>query len=720
MKFPYYILSLAAISFLSTATALEIPNTASNTIDTILAKEWKDAKVTPNPKACDETFLRRVYLDVTGRIPTYEEATRFLESTASDKRAQLIDELLDSEGYVNHFFNYWADILRINTAQPAAQNVVPYYINWVRDSLAENRPYDEFVRELVTARGQAWENGAIGYYVRDRGMPLDNMANTVRIFLGTRLECAQCHDHPFDSWSQMDFFHMAAFTYGVNPNGTRYGAVSDAQRAIQKDEELSKERKNELRQAMSEVTRLVRNNNDVTFAQRLPKLPHDYKYEDGKPNQSIEARTMFGADPVITKDSDRLQIYSDWMTSPENPRFTTVIANRLWKKLMGVGVYEPVDEFMESSAPSNAELMSFLEQQMIASKYDMKAFLRMILNTQTYQRETTGRDLDPGEIYHFTGPVLRRMNAEQIWDSMVALVNPTPEMTNWKRDQQFELRMANQQVMQDALACASAEDLVAHVMKIADTQTELEKLDQKLRAEIAEAKAAKDNELAQKLQREANSSRSKLREEVMDLVFEPVMREMDVEMVAMRMPNGESMVMDPMEVDPSSTSSSELRKLQADAESELIDAEMEEMGLTDSKQRSAYASFRKSASANMLRAAHLNSPAPLGHFLREFGQSDRDTIENANFDASVPQALQLLNGSAFGQIANSYSVVSQTIAQAETPEKTFDAIFLSVLTRLPSEDERKVLFNALEMRGTKIYQDTVFALLNGQEFWFVQ
>ncbi|MCB1093574.1 MAG: DUF1549 domain-containing protein, partial [Verrucomicrobiae bacterium] len=337
----------------------------SQQIDAILAKAWQKNGLKPNPLASDEVFLRRVYLDVIGRIPSHEEAAKFLGSKDAAKRSKLIDELLASEGYVNHFYNLWADILRINTAAPASENIMPFYISWLRDSLRKNKPYDVFVRELLTSNGQAWDDGAVGYYVRDRGMPLDHMANTVRIFLGTRLECAQCHDHPFDTWTQMDFYHMAAFTYGVNPSGSNYGAVGEAQKLIQKAADMDNAQKADMRAAMTEITRLVRNNYEVSYRDSLPKLPHDYKYDNAKPNEVVKPRTMFGNDPSVLKPEDRVKIYSDWLTSSENPMFTKVIANRLWKKVMGVGIYEPVDEFTEESEPSHPELMQFLEDQMV-------------------------------------------------------------------------------------------------------------------------------------------------------------------------------------------------------------------------------------------------------------------------------------------------------------------------------------------------------------------
>jgi len=183
----------------------------SEKIDALIEEGYKTHKITPNGPTTDEAFVRRIYLDIIGRIPSMEEAKAFLDSAEAGKRAKLIDQLLDSEGYVSNWYNWWADILRMETGLRGDAGQA--YAAWVKDSLRNNKPYDQFVRDLITADGYVWDNGAVGYYLRDAGMPLDNMSNTTQIFLGTRLACAQCHNHPFDKWTQKDYYEMAAFTF---------------------------------------------------------------------------------------------------------------------------------------------------------------------------------------------------------------------------------------------------------------------------------------------------------------------------------------------------------------------------------------------------------------------------------------------------------------------------------------------------------------------------
>ncbi|MEZ5305192.1 MAG: DUF1549 domain-containing protein [Verrucomicrobiales bacterium] len=239
---------LLAAAFLSAAhfmpNAQAAPADPSAQIDALIEKGYAAQKVTPNPMADDETFVRRVYLDIAGRIPTPDEARAFLGDSAKDKREKLIDSLLESDGYVSHFFNYWADVLRAQTRTNNNAVTGRAYIQWIKDSLRANKPYDQFVRDLVSAEGYAWDNPAISYYMRDYNMPLDNMSNTARIFLGTRLECAQCHNHPFDKWSQMDYYKLARIFLRDDhakqpgrrrqppqgPGGPRHGSLRAAQR----------------------------------------------------------------------------------------------------------------------------------------------------------------------------------------------------------------------------------------------------------------------------------------------------------------------------------------------------------------------------------------------------------------------------------------------------------------------------------------------------------
>ena len=203
---------VALAGFSSSLTGADA-TAASTQIDELLAQGWKKQKIQGNAPVSDEVFLRRAYLTVVGRIPTLDETKAFLTWQSPQKRTKLIDNLLASDGYVHHYFNFWADVLRAQSQGVGDSTTSLNYLNFIRKSLRENKPFDQFARELVSAEGTCFDTGAIGYYMRDRGMALDNLSNTVRIFLGTRMECAQCHDHPFDKWTEKQLFEMAAFTH---------------------------------------------------------------------------------------------------------------------------------------------------------------------------------------------------------------------------------------------------------------------------------------------------------------------------------------------------------------------------------------------------------------------------------------------------------------------------------------------------------------------------
>lgn len=328
------------------------------------------------------------------------------------------------------------------------KHVNPYYLGFVKKSLRENLPYDEFVRRLITANGQAWENGAVGYTFRDNGMPLDHLANTVRIFLGTRLECAQCHDHPFDKWTQMEFYQMAAFSYGMRPDSRSSVPGLDEALDILRKETPDRAHYANLRRASTDIMGPLRSEKTTVIynpGEQLT-LPHDYQYEDAKPRSPVRPAVMFGS-----TTQPNIESYAKWMTSPDNPRFTVVIANRLWKQAMGLGFIEPVDELRDTTQSHIPGLSEYLARLMVGLDYDMRAFLAALFNSQAYLSQATLTEPHPEEFYHFPGPILRRMTAEQTWDSVVTLINPHTEGGDWKLAQQTQVREARQLMMLEAI-----------------------------------------------------------------------------------------------------------------------------------------------------------------------------------------------------------------------------------------------------------------------------
>jgi hypothetical protein len=427
---------------------------AADRIDTLLATHRPTGEAANAPLP-DAAFARRVYLDIAGRIPASEELQAFLQDTRASKRALLIDTLLSSPSYQSSMFHFWADLLRAKSKVSNNVSGEPY-LHWIKASLAENKPYDVMIRELISANGPAHErnNGATGYYLRDRGMPLDNMANTMRVFAGTRIECAQCHNHPFEDWTQRDFFGLAAFSGGIrykvqhgdSPTGQ---ALKAAQQSIR--DEFG-------RVGEKSLAKFLRSfNAGITgTGTGLVRLPHDYQYDDAEQSSIIPARAIFGDKVDLDLDLETIlrrdqrarakqkrkkkkkkkkknknrpkapeigsrSAFADWLTSPHNPRFGRVIANRIWKRAFGRGIIEPVDDIRDSSVPSNPALMEYLEELMVELGYDLRAFSRVLYNTDSYQREATRAAVPLDATYGFPGPLLRRMTGEQMWDSLLTL-----------------------------------------------------------------------------------------------------------------------------------------------------------------------------------------------------------------------------------------------------------------------------------------------------------
>ena len=717
-------LAVALSAFaLTTATAADItPNNASKQIDALVAQGLAKQKLAPNKPASDEIFLRRVYLDVIGRIPTPQESLAFLNSKEPVKRAKLIDKLLASDGYVYHFYNYWADVLRAQSTGIGDSSAAQEYLNFIRKSLKENKPYDQFVRELVGAEGTIFKTGAIGYYMRDRGMNLDNLATTVRIFLGTRIECAQCHNHPFDKWTEMDFYKMAAFSNSMNATNYRSKNLDDVQKMVREDKTLDAESHDMMRRALTDAFRPLQSTEVVQGKSNGVRLPDTYKYPGAKPKDLVQASVIFGKPVTLTKECNVIQEYAKWMTATDNPRFTNLIVNRLWKKVFGLGLNEPVDEIMDDSVASNPELLTFLSRQMIAQKYDMKSFLRMVLNSASYQRESTKDDLQPGTPYYFQGPVFRRMSAEQIWDSVITLVNPNPDEANRTLREREHKELENRRQLADLLDGTEPELLFDGASKVAVAMKDQNLGFAQLRKDLEVARAKDDKEKMKEIQRQLNDSQRIMRETISRCFYEAAKQSKNPATLAKleKVSNGAPMEMAMMNL--MGDARVDVKDLKDDPKLVAqMQAEEALLGIKEPKAVASYERYRKGLHQTWCRAAELQSPAPRGHFLREFGQSDRDIVENASTEASVPQALTLLNGTLVTQLNNGWSVLAMNMRQAATPQDKLDTLFLSLYSRKPSPREKALLFQTLEHAGGSktIWDDIVMGAISAQRFLFI-
>ncbi|HEY1050897.1 MAG TPA: DUF1549 domain-containing protein [Prosthecobacter sp.] len=709
---------------------------ASQQIDALLAKDWQQNKLTPNPAASDEVFVRRVHLDIIGRIPTLQEARAFLDSTDKDKRSKLIDQLLAGEGHAQHMFHFWADILRVQTRPNGGQGdmTAKPFLEHVKKRIRENQPYDAFVRELLTAQGKVWDNPAIGYYMRDIGMPLDNLAATTRIFLGTRIECAQCHNHPFDKWTQMQFYQMAAFTYPLETNftGLSLDGMGPMKRAAEKDPATASKAR-WMGRIFENLGDFVRYSKVAALPTRVLRLPHDYQYDDAKPKDVISPVTMLGKTVKCEPQGDTTKVFADWMTATENMRFTTVIANRLWKKVFGAALIEPVDEIMENTVATNPELMKHLEQLMIACRYDMRAYLRVLYNTQAYQNEASHEELFPGVVYHFTGPVLRRMTAEQIYDSFVTLIHATPDLPRRHGiDPEMAEKMVYRGKLSDALDLLDVREIFDGSMKASEGYEMISERSKVLRGQYDAAQRAKDKALMEKLNMEIRSLEFVARTGIHDEIVVPAVARLYTKKTGKAAPPPIPVAKPTMEqlkkagqqrayIDVPGYDIDQAipreERMAEEARDAVFISEAKERGLAQDRV-DGYVKARRAQAREWPRAADLESPAPRGHYLREFGQSDRDMIENANSDASMPQALVLMNSDLFESILKPHTQLRLNLAAAKQPDDQAVAVYQTLLSRRPTEVEKAAWAKARE--GGLGIEDLVYALMNTQQFIFVQ
>lgn len=743
----FFILSIFTIAFsLSTEAApKKIP--PARQIDLLVEKGLKAQGIEPNELVSDEVFVRRIYLDIIGRIPTKAESERFLTSDKKNKRNALIDELLDSDGYVSNFYHFWADLLRARTAingNNLSAGTGRAYEMWIKAALRENKPYDEMVRELVTATGHSWENGAVGYYIRDYGMPLDNTAMTAQVFLGTQIVCAQCHDHPFDKWSQMDYYHLAAFTYGMTSTNNLPENASAVQAAIKKlPKKMSKEQQKELRRAFSEILKPVRFNN-VVSNNKMPRLPHDYQYDDAKPKSVVQPASIMGAEAAVSPSEHPSESFAKWLTSPQNPRFTLVMANRLWKKAFGIGLIEPIDNLKDHTVASNPELMTYLEELFRRKDYDMKSYLSAIFKSKTYQRAASLEEVPPGTPYYFPGPILRRMSAEQVWDSIVSLIKENPDAPDeeWVLDGKEQI--LRRQLIGEAVYDQKPGQFVRNGLEILRVQKELSvKIDE---AVIKLNEARETNDLAKI--REASSDVREARRELADQIERRVYLEgieKGIEVASSKKQNDDSTafftelistinqegngdVMSGMEAlidKEGGVVRTLVRAMMADERDELhksrVDKSLQEIEAWDVKKakRKSYNTF-KSISKNMVRASEMPSPAPVGHFLREFGQSDRELIDNANDQASVTQALTMLNGNVAFSVANPFSVFSRNMREGANFKERLDNVYQTMFSRPATAEEFKIFSTAWkEDPEAASISGIAWTLLNTRQFLFI-
>jgi hypothetical protein len=583
--------------------------TAAARIDALVNAGLEKNGQKRNPPLAEDQLVRRLYLDVAGRIPTAVELLGYLNDKAPDKRSRLIDKLLASEGFNSQWFDWLGDMLRLK--DDYGKGVKSYvYQEWIKEQIAANRHWDALVYDLMTAEGRITNTGPVGYLLRDRGMPLDNLSNTLTTFLGANVACAQCHDHPMASWTQRNFYEMAAF-FGATEQGFSRQDARKAARTLDIDKRLAQRI---LFPNYAQVDTLPANK--LTF-------PKDYQYDDAKPGGEVHPKLISWSktdekNPAYAgagsgAPSQWRDQFAVWLTHPDNPRFAAAIANRIWKKFFGLGVQEPITDLDNLNEAVNPDLLQHLAAEMKRVHFDLREFQRIILHTHCYQAQCSPTPKPDAGPYQFPGPILRRMRAEQTWDSVLTLV--VGEGLD-----QFKLRRADQ------------------VRKL-DLDTD---------------HITKDAILAKAKMLESGAKRAGKK-----------------------------------------ASEAQITESQFDGNPP---PRMEGLLLA--------------------RASELPQPSKESHFLRNFGQSDREIADSDSLEGGVPQVLMLMNGEVQKVLANPNAMVLREASKSRDPAWQVRFLYVSFLGRLPSPEEARATGEMLA-QGLSI-KDLSWVLLNTREFLFVQ
>lgn len=361
-----------------------------NFIDTLVAQQLQQLGLATAPTCDDTTFIRRVTLDCIGRLPTMEETQQFLADTSVDKRERWIERLLARDEFVDYWAYKWSDVLLINGTllRPAA---VKSFYQWVRQAVSDNQPWDQMVRDILTSRGSSIENGATNFFAIHQS-PEEMTENACQAFLGLSIGCAKCHNHPLEKWTNDQYYAMANLFARVRAKG--WGGDS-------------------------------RNGDGIRTV---------YVATDGELIQPTTGRPQppapLDAPPIPLDDpGDRREVMAQWMTAPENPYFARAISNRIWKNFFGIGLVEDVDDLRLSNPAANEPLMEAISQHLIQTEFDLQQLMRVIMQSQTYQRESAPSDANRAEQRYFSRYYPRRLMAEVLLDAMDQVLQTSSAFT---------------------------------------------------------------------------------------------------------------------------------------------------------------------------------------------------------------------------------------------------------------------------------------------------
>ncbi len=360
-----------------------------NYVDKHVFAKLKMLSIQPSDLCTDEEFIRRAYLDVCAILPTPDEVRAFLANIDKDKRAKLIDALLERPEFADFWTLKWMDVLR-GSRKTLGIEGVEVYRKWLREHLEKNTPFDQVVRELLTAEGNTFATGPANYYrvVRE---PQELGETTAQLFFGVRMQCARCHNHPFEKWSQDDYYHLAAFFARVKLK------TESGKKPNPKKPEA-----------------------EIVYLESQGEVQHP------RTGKAAPPKLLGGAPIDVAVDADRRVAFAEWLTAPENPFFARSVVNRIWFHLHGRGIVDPVDDFRDSNPPANDELLDALTKDFVEHKFDVKHVIRTIMNSRTYQLSARTNEFNKTDNKYFSHALTRLLSAEQMLDA-ISSVTEVPE-----------------------------------------------------------------------------------------------------------------------------------------------------------------------------------------------------------------------------------------------------------------------------------------------------
>lgn len=618
--------------FAKTEAYLENAQKIDRAVDQVLSQLDK----TQNAPVSDAIFLRRAYLQLTGRIPTLKEATAFHNDNSESKRQELILSLAQHPGMNSHLSNWMMDLLRLKQETkvgPVFYSNEPL-IHWVRNAIEKNTPWNSMTKDLLSQRGNAWLNGgASGFYTRDAGMPLDNLANTVRVFNGIRLECAQCHDDPKGEWDRFDFYSLAAFT-----NGREFIHKKHIQKSFKTFRKLSNEEEFKgggfpainffnftlLQYAQYGI-------NEQKGSGRI-KVPKDYQYDDAEKGSFIHASTPYGSKLKVKKktpQNDPLEKFADWVTNEENEYFAATLASRLWTLVMGSPLTsgDNLEEYLDLSHPVLKPLNTALVQLVKDTHYQPKDILTTLALTKTFAAKA--QPDTKGNPHGLIGRKVERLSSEKVWDSLITLIKKHPEK-RVRQENHKDLYYKNQYL-------GPLEDIVKELQKEQSPEDYQQFVISKYK-ELREKKNPPAPEGSVKPERFIRGGR-----------------------------------------------------------------------------------LMTTAVKGLARASELPSPTNPNHFLRKFGQSDRISIDGATKEGSISHYLELLNGEVQRHVVHKKNAtVQKNLRSAKGFRKKLDVLFLSTLSRYPTEQEFKFCQQEFQERKYQGLLNVLSGLITSHEFLYLR